>query len=107
MSRHIADMSPTSATQVDMSGRIQSDIILKKLQDQYGKKPFIQKITYMNLLVELTQLIRLYGLYPIPGPWMENLAPDLEIGYLHMVEKRKDQCVKEDWVLLHSYVERN
>ena len=38
---------------------------------------------------------------------MAKLAPDLEIGHLHMVEKSKDQCVKEDWVLLRSYIERN
>ena len=38
---------------------------------------------------------------------MAKLAPDLEIGHLHMIEKSKDQCVKEDWVLLRSYVERN
>ena len=37
----------------------------------------------MNLLVEITQIVRLHGLYPTPGPRMKNLAPDLEIGHLH------------------------
>ena len=90
-----------------MSGRIQTDITLKKLKGQYGKKPFVQKIVYMNLLAELTQMLRLHGLYPIPGPQMAKLAPDMEIGHLHIVEKRKDQCVKEDWVSLRSCIERS
>ena len=74
---------------VDMLGRIQTDITLKKLQGQCGKKPFVQKIIYMNLLAELTQMLRLHGLYPIPGPQMAKLAPDMEIGHLHIVEKRR------------------
>ena len=92
---------------VDMSGRIQTDITLKKLQGQYGKKPFVQKIVYMNLLAKLTQMLRLHGLYPIPGPQMAKLASDMEIGHLHIVEKRKDKCVKEDWVSLRSCIERS
>ena len=79
-----------------MSGRIQTDITLKKLLGQHGKKPFIQKIVYMNLLAELTQMRRLHGLYPTPGPDMAKQAPDMEIGHLHIVKKRKGKCVKED-----------
>ena len=67
---------------VDISGRIQTDVALKKLQGQYGKKPFVQKILYMNLLAELTKMLRFYGLYPIMGPQMAKLAPDMEIGHL-------------------------
>ena len=92
---------------VDMSGRIQTDITLKKLQGQHGKKPFIQKIVYMNLLAELTQMLRLHGLYPTPGPDMAKQAPDMEIGHLHIVKKKKDKCVKEDWVRLRSCIERS
>ena len=90
-----------------MSGRIQTDITLKKLQGQHGKKPFIQKIVYMNLLAELTQMLRLHGLYPTPGPDMAKQAPDMEIGHLHIVKKKKDKCVKEDWVRLRSCIERS
>ena len=61
----------------------------------------------MNLLAELTQMLRLHGLYPIPGPQMSKLAPDMEIGHLHIVEKRKDKCVKEDWVSLRLCIERS
>ena len=92
---------------VDMSGRIQTDITLKKLQRQHVKKPFIQKIVYMNLLAELTQMLRLHGLYPAPGPDMAKQAPDMEIGHLCIVKKKKDKCVKEDWVRLRSCIERN
>ena len=92
---------------VDMSGCIQSDITMKKLQGQHGKKPFIQKIVYMNLLAELTQLLRLHGLYPIPSPGMAKLAPDLKIGHLHIVEKKTKKRVKDDCVSLRSCIERN
>ena len=61
----------------------------------------------MNLLAELTQMLRVHGLYPIPGPQMAKLAPDMEIGHLHIVEKRKDKCVTEDWVSLRSCIERS
>ena len=80
---------------VDMSGRIQTDITLKKLQGQHGKKPFIQKIVYMNLLAELTQMLRLHGLYPTPGPDMAKQAPGMEIGHLHIVNKKKDKSVQK------------
>ena len=90
---------------VDMSGRIQTDITLKKFQGQYEKKHFVQKILYVNLLAELTQILRLHGLYPVPGPQMAKLAPDMEIGHLRIVEKRKDKFVKEDWVSLRSCIE--
>ena len=52
-------------------------------------------------------MLRLNGLYPIPGPQMAKLAPDMEIGRLHIVEKRKDRCVKEDWVRLRLCIERS
>ena len=61
----------------------------------------------MNLLAELTQMLRLHGLFSTPGPDMAKQAPDMEIGNLHIVKKKKDECVKEDWVHLRSCIERN
>ena len=70
---------------VDMSGRIQTDITLKKLQGQHWNKPFIQKNVYMNLLAELTQMLRLHGLVSDTG------SSDGKVGTLH-----------GDWASSHS-----
>ena len=52
-------------------------------------------------------MLRLHSLYPTPGPQMAKLAPDLEIGHLHIVKKKKESCVKDDWVRLRSCIKRN
>ena len=73
---------------------------------------FIRVPNFASLLLSiherrLTQMLRLHGLYPIPGPQMAELAPDVKIGHLHIVEKRNEKCLKEDWVCLRSCIERS
>ena len=72
-----------------------------------GRSLSFKNIVYMNLPAELTQLLRLHGLYPIPSPGMAKFAPDLKIGNLHIVEKKTKKGVKDDCVSLRSCIERN
>ena len=90
-----------------MSNRITADITLKKLDGQLGKKPFLQKIIYMNLLNEMALVFRLHGLYLVPGPKMQRWAPDLFIVYEHLTKENSDELSKSKFVELRTIVERH
>ena len=79
---------------VDISARIASEVALKSNLGQKGKKPWMQKIIYMNLLVELAQVFRAHGLYPTPASRMGSYAPDLLIAYKCLVEKSSDRNLR-------------
>ena len=66
-----------------------------------------KKFVYVNFLAELTHILRLHGLYPTPDPRLARLVPDWRLNISTQKRKRRDSCVKYDWVHLRSCIERD
>ena len=92
---------------MDISGRIQSDIVLKKLDGVFGKKPFMQKIIYMNLLTELALVFKVHGLYLIPSSKMASCAPDLVLVQDIFSSKNNNKKTRQKFNDLRLNLEKN